>query len=189
MSLSQVLEKHNIVQQYKNWYALDDRFSWNIKTLYNRIFRHLDSVLPIPVIFCSIREANKIISDLGDEEDEYLHFASGIYSRELGIIFIFVFDEYIPLIKTLFHEFRHAMQDLNPDFRHHFDSDRKLPYKERITEIDAFQFAEEKKNEYLQLQPFVEAIQSLPLFLNIWMVPITRSVDYDAFSYSDGLSI
>ena len=49
----------------------------------------------------------------------------------------------------MFHEFRHVMQDLDPDFRHHFESDKKLPYQERMTERDAFQFAKEKINEYL----------------------------------------
>ncbi|MBO1512610.1 DUF3920 family protein [Metabacillus bambusae] len=154
MSLSQVLQKRIIFQQYKNWYVLDDEFYWDIKTLSNTIFKYLDSNINIPVIFCSICEANNIISDLGDEEDEYLRFASGIYWRELGIIFIFRFSEYIPLIETLFHEFRHVMQDLNPDFRHHFECDKKLPYQERITEIDAFQFAKEKTNEYLTSESF-----------------------------------
>ena len=110
MRLSRVLEKHNVLQRYKNWYVLDDEFSWNLEILYHTIFRHLDSRYQVPVIFCSIREANKIISDLGDEEEEYLRFASAIYWRESRIIFIFDYDEYIPLIKTLFHEFRHVMQ-------------------------------------------------------------------------------
>ena len=149
MSLIQVLQKRTIFQQYKNWYVLDDEFSWEIQTLYHTIFTHLDSHIPIPVIFCSISEANKIMSDLGDEEDEYLRFVSGIYSRELEIIFIFHFMEYVPLVETLFHEFRHVMQNDNPTFKHHFESDKKLPYNERITEIDAFQFAKEKTNEYL----------------------------------------
>ena len=42
-----------------------------------------------------------------------------------------------------------SCRDLNPEFRHYFDSDRKLPYKERMTEIDAFKYAKEKTNEYL----------------------------------------
>lgn len=151
MHLSQVLEKRIIFQQHKNWCVLDDEFSWDIESLYNTISKHLDSLFTIPVIFCSILDANKIISDLGDEEEEYLRFESAIYWRDLGIIFVFDFDEYIPLIEILFHEFRHVMQDLNPDFRHHFESDKKLPYKERITEIDAFQFAAAKTQEYLQL--------------------------------------
>lgn len=149
MPISQVLQKRIIFHQYSDWYVLDDTFSWDIETLHNTIFTHLDSVFHIPVIFCPRLEANKIISDLGDEEDEFIRFASGIYWRELEIIFIFDYDEYIPLIETLFHEFRHVMQDLDPDFRHHFESDKKLPYQERMTERDAFQFAKEKIKEYL----------------------------------------
>ncbi|WP_256242383.1 DUF3920 family protein [Bacillus sp. V3B] len=149
MPISQVLQKRIIFQQYRTWYVLDDTFSWNIEALYNTIFTHLDSVFHIPVIFCPRLEANKIISDLGDEEDEFIRFASGIYWRELEIIFIFDFDEYLPLMETLFHEFRHVMQDLDPDFRHYFESDKRLPYQERMTELDAFQFAKEKINEYL----------------------------------------
>lgn len=149
MHLNQIMQKRNIIKQYKNWYVLDDEFSWNLKKLHDTIFKHIEAKFHIPVIFCTINEANKIISELGDEEDEYLRFASGIYWRDLGIIFIFDFDEYLPLIETLFHEFRHVMQDLNPEFRHYFDSDRRLPYKERMTEIDAFKYAKEKTNEYL----------------------------------------
>ena len=71
--------------------------SWNLETLYHTIFRHLDSRYHVPVIFCSIREANKIISDLGDDEEEYLRFASAIYWRESRIIFKFDYDEYTPV--------------------------------------------------------------------------------------------
>ena len=149
MHLNHIMQKRKVLKQCKNWYVLDDEFSWNLKKLHDTIFKHIETKFHIPVIFCSINEANKIISELGDEEDEYLRFASGIYWRDLEIIFIFHFEEYLPLIETLFHEFRHVMQDLDPDFRHFFDSDRKLPYKERITEIDAFKFAKEKINEYL----------------------------------------
>ena len=174
MNLSQVLEKHHVLQQYENWYVLDESFSWNLSTLNQTIFRHLDSRYQIPVVFCSIREANKIISALGDEEEEYLRFVSAVYWRESRIIFIFDYDEYIPLIKTLFHEFRHVMQDLSPEFRHHFHSDRKLPYKKRITEMDAFQFAEKKTIEYLQLQLHLDLLHSPLFLLNIWTESITR---------------
>ncbi len=148
-TLQHVLEKRGIVKQYKQWYIVNNDFTWNLKNVYHSTFKHLETRINIPVVFCSILEANKIISDLGDEEDEYLRFASGIYWRELGIIFIFKFDQFIPLMETLFHEFRHVMQDLNPEFRHHFETDKKLPYQERLTEIDAFQFAKVKLNEYL----------------------------------------
>ncbi len=147
MNLKAVLQKHTIYQHYKNWYVLDHNFNWNVRSLYKTIFKHIDFIYDTPVIFCSTLEANKIISAMGDEEDEYLRFESGIYWRELGIIFIFRYDERIPLIETLFHEFRHVMQDHNPIFRHYFESDKKLPYKERITEIDAFNYARKKTNE------------------------------------------
>ncbi|WP_338449670.1 DUF3920 family protein [Niallia oryzisoli] len=150
MTLAEVLQKRTILQQYKSWYVLDSDFSWNIRSVYHEIFAHLDNVFHIPVVFCSIREANQIISDLGDDEDEYLRFAAGIYWRELGIVFIFQYEEYETLIETLFHEYRHVMQDIDPDFRHHFETDKKLPYKERITEIDAFQFAKEKTDTYFR---------------------------------------
>ena len=149
MKLKKVLQKHTTYQQYKNWHVLDDEFDWNVQDLYKTISNHLDIFYQTPVIFCSTLDANKIISAMGDEEDEYLRFESGIYWRELGIIFIFRYDEYLPLIETLFHEFRHVMQDHNPIFRHYFESDKKLPYKERITEIDAFNYAKEKTNEFV----------------------------------------
>ena len=41
------------------------------------------------------------------------------------------------------------MQDHNPNFRHYFETDKKLPYRERITEIDAFKYAKEKINEFV----------------------------------------
>ncbi|WP_338469416.1 DUF3920 family protein [Niallia sp. XMNu-256] len=149
MDLKKALQKHTIYQHYKNWYVLNDDFNWNVKSLYKTIFKHMDFIYDTPVIFCSTLEANKIISALGDEENEYLRYESGVYWRELGIIFIFCFDEHISLIETLFHEFRHVMQDHNPIFRHYFESDKKLPYKERVTEIDAFHFAKEKTIEFL----------------------------------------
>jgi hypothetical protein len=150
MQLMDVMKKRQILQQYENWYVLDDEFSWDVKSLYKSFFKHIEAVNPIPVVFCTINEANKIISDMGDEEDETLRFASGLYWRELGIVFIFDFEEYIPLMETLFHEFRHVMQDQNHQFRHHFETDKHLPYKERITEIDAFRFAKEKINELMK---------------------------------------
>ncbi|WP_071393371.1 DUF3920 family protein [Bacillus tuaregi] len=150
MTLTEVLQKRTILQRYKNWYVLDSEFSWNLRSIYHTMDAYLENVFHIPVIFCSIREANQIISDLGDEEDEYLRFAAGIFWRELGIIFIFQYEEYETLIETLFHEFRHVMQDEDPVFRLHFESDKKLPYKERKTEIDAFQFAKEKSEAYFR---------------------------------------
>lgn len=149
MHLEYVIRKRPIYQQYKNWYVLDDEFSWNIQSLFKSFFKHLDSVQPTPVIFCTINEAKNIIWEMGDDEEEYLQFGSGIYWRELRIIFIFQYKEFVPLIETLFHEFRHVMQDQNEQFRHYFETDKNLPYEERITEIDAFKYAKEKTNEFI----------------------------------------
>ena len=149
MCLNEVLQKRTVYQRYHNWYVLDEDFSWDVEGIYKSTFQHLGASIQVPVVFCSILQANKILDDLGEEEDEYLRFASGIYWRELRMIFIFDFEEKISLMETIFHEFRHVMQDRNPHFRHYFESDKKLPYSERITEKDAFQFAKQKLNEYL----------------------------------------
>jgi hypothetical protein len=149
MTLQEVIQKHRIYQQYRNWYVLDDEFSWNVQKLCKNIFNHLETIYHTPVVFCSTLQANKIVSHLGEEENEYLRFESAVYWREVGIIFVFDFDNKLELIETLFHEFRHVMQDHNPIFRHYFETDKKLPYRERITEIDAFKYAKEKINEYV----------------------------------------
>jgi hypothetical protein len=149
MNLQQVIQKHRIFQQYHNWYVLDDEFSWNVKKLCKNIFEHLEIVYQTPVVFCTTSQANKIVSDMGFEENEYLRFESAVYWREVGIIFIFNFDDKLELIETLFHEFRHVMQDHNPHIKHYFESDKKLPYQERLTEIDAFHYAKEKTNQYI----------------------------------------
>ena len=31
MHLNQIMQKRNIIKQYKNWYVLDDEFAWNLK--------------------------------------------------------------------------------------------------------------------------------------------------------------
>ena len=42
-------------------------------------------------------------------------------------------------METLFHEFRHVMQDHDPQNPHIIlKRYKKLPYQERLTEIDAF---------------------------------------------------
>ena len=151
MTLQEVIQKYKMYQHYHNWYVLDDEFSWNVQKLCKNIFNHLETIYHTPVVFCSTLQANKIVSQLGNEENEYLRFESAVYWREVGIIFVFDFDDQLELIETLFHEFRHVMQDHNPNFRHYFESDKKLPYQERITEIDAFQYAKEKTNEFLMV--------------------------------------
>ena len=41
------------------------------------------------------------------------------------------------------------MQEEMDEFKQHFDTDKKLQYRERVTEIDAFLFAREKIQQYL----------------------------------------
>lgn len=147
-----MIPKRHIYQQSHNWYVLDEDFTWNVTLLRSRIFSLLDNphCLSIPVVFCDSCEANKIVSELGEEECEWLLYASGVYWREVGIIFIFRFDEYLSLVETLFHEFRHIIQEHTPSLRSHFESDKFLPYEERVTEKDAFSFASEHLQLYIQ---------------------------------------
>jgi len=147
-----LIPKRHIYQQSHNWYVLDEDFTWNVTLLRSRIFSLLDNphCLSIPVVFCDSCEANKIVSELGEEECEWLLYASGVYWREVGIIFIFRFDEYLSLVETLFHEFRHIIQEHTPSLRSHFESDKFLPYEERVTEKDAFSFASEHLQLYIQ---------------------------------------
>ncbi|PGK51455.1 hypothetical protein CN918_27060 [Priestia megaterium] len=139
--LTDVLKNRKVFQCYNHWYVLDDEFTWDLQQLHQQIFSCLDIAIDIPIVFCDSCEANKIVSELGEEEVEYLQFAAGLYWREVGIIFIFQFDDYLPLVETIFHELRHVMQESIPSFQHQFEHDKKLPYEKRLTEIDAFQFA------------------------------------------------
>lgn len=141
MRIHSVVERRPVYQQYRKWFVLDEEFPWDLYILQKHVFGCLNKSFLIPVIFCDSCEANKIVSELGKEEAEYLHFASGLYWREVGIIFIFKFDAYLPLIEVLFHELRHVMQDGIPFFQKHFENDKYLPYEERITERDAFAYA------------------------------------------------
>jgi hypothetical protein len=140
--------KGNVIQQYRNWYVVDEEFTWNVSELHQTVFTIIQKEIDIPVVFCDTCDANKIVSALGEEEVEYLQFASGLYWREVGIVFIFVYDEWLTLIETIFHELRHVMQDQDSSFRHHFISDKKLPYEKRVTEIDAFAYAKEMMKCY-----------------------------------------
>lgn len=149
--LDDILEG-KIVQHYQNWYALDEEMSWNLAELHQSVFTMINKKLDIPIIFCDTCDANKIVSALGEEEAECLQFASGIYWREVGIVFIFVYDHWLEVMETLFHELRHVMQDQDSSFRHHFISDKKLPYEKRVTEIDAFSYAKEMIEHYQKTQ-------------------------------------
>lgn len=148
MSLSSVVQKWKDVQQSENWYALHKDFPWDIKELQQIIFHYFGSKIDVPVVFCDTCDANRILDMLGEEESELQWYMAGIF--EADIIFIFHFDEWLPLLETLFHEHRHVWQYHNPEFKPHFDTDKKLPYQERITEIDAFSFAKEKLHKYIK---------------------------------------
>ena len=147
-----MISKRHIYQQSHNWYVLDEDFTWDVTQLRYQVFSLLNDphCLTIPVVFCDSCEANKIVSELGEEECEWLQYASGVYWREVGIIFIFQFDEYLPLVETLFHELRHTMQEHIPLLCSHFKSDKFLPYEERVTEKDAFSFASEYLQRFIQ---------------------------------------
>jgi hypothetical protein len=150
MNVKQVVNQRIIYQQHNDWYVLDEEFSWNLADLQQDVFTCIGKDFDIPVIFCDSCEANKIVSELGEEESEFLQFVSGVYWREVGIVFIFRYDEKLSLLETLFHELRHVMQENIPELQPLLDSDKKLPYEQRITEKDAFDFAKRHKEKYIQ---------------------------------------
>ncbi|MFC3883812.1 DUF3920 family protein [Bacillus songklensis] len=150
MDLNQVVNKRRIYQRDNKWYVLDEGFSWNLSTLKKEIFACMEKKFDLPVIFCDACEANKIVSELGKEETEYLQYASGVYWREVGIVFIFRFNEYLPLLQTLFHELRHVMQEDIPELETHFETDKTLPYEQRMTERDAFDYARRHLDKYIK---------------------------------------
>jgi hypothetical protein len=149
LDVKRVVHRRNIYQQHNNWYVLDEDFTWNLDVLQEDVFSCIGKDFDIPVIFCDSCEANKIVSELGEEESEFLQFTSGVYWREVGIVFIFRYDEKLSLLETLFHELRHVMQEKIPELQPHLDSDKKLPYEHRITEKDAFDFAKRHIKKYI----------------------------------------
>jgi hypothetical protein len=148
MKINQTLNKRTIYQQADSWYVLDKEFQWDVSTLKQTVFQCIDEEIHTPIVFCDSCEANKIVSELGEEEAEYLQLASGIYWREVGIIFIFRFDDYLPLLETIFHELRHVMQENIPEFKDRFEVDKHLPYEQRLIEKDAFHFAKQTLKRY-----------------------------------------
>lgn len=105
------IHKRPVYQECENWFVLDEEFSFDLHSLQKEVFSCLNRKFTTPVVFCDSCEANKIVSELGEEEAEFLHYASAVYWREVGIIFIFNFEEYLPLIEIIFHELRHVMQE------------------------------------------------------------------------------
>ncbi|MEW4285540.1 DUF3920 family protein [Priestia koreensis] len=141
-TLREVLDKRGFFQEYNNWYVLEDSFSWNLNILQREVFQCMETFVDVPIVFCDTCDANKIAADLGQEEAEIFLFSSGMYWREIRVIFIFSFSDYYELLQTIFHELRHVMQEEITEFSTAFEEDKYRPYSERLTEIDAFHYAD-----------------------------------------------
>ncbi len=100
-------------------------------------------VCKTPVIFCDTCDANDVLLSLGEEEEEFLFPVGGFYHKEKQLIFVCMWEEYDQVLKTLLHEFRHAMQHKRDIL--YVGSER---YEERWIEKDARKFAERKLDEY-----------------------------------------
>ncbi|MGG4438367.1 DUF3920 family protein [Priestia megaterium] len=135
--------ERTVYQQVGNWYVLDEDFSFDLAWLKHKIEQHTQPS-SIPVVFCDSCDANKLVSELGEEECEWLQFAAGIYWREVNIIFIFSFDHLPTLVETIFHELRHLEQESIDGLKECFATDKLLPYEERETEKDAFAIGKKK---------------------------------------------
>ncbi|UYO19929.1 DUF3920 family protein [Bacillus sp. 41-22] len=136
------LQFQNVYQQVENWYVLDSELPWDVKKLRNDLFSLIE-VSATPVIFCDTCDANHVLLSLGEEEEEFLFPVGGFYHKEKQLIFICMWEEYEQVLKTLLHEFRHAMQ--------HKDDVLYVGnelYEERWIEKDARHFAERKLDEY-----------------------------------------
>ena len=153
MTYSSVLSQHFIIQQTDNWYVLDEDFMFDLAWLKSEVERCMNKSFSIPVVFCDSCEANKIVSELGYEECEFLLYAAGVYWREVNMVFIFSFDDLRTTIETLFHELRHVEQEGIEELKKCFDTDKKLPYEERVTEKDAFAFAKDKLHTFITTNP------------------------------------
>lgn len=53
-----------------------------------------------------------MLLSLGEEEEEFLFPVGGFYHKEKQLIFVCMWEEYDQVLKTLLHEFRHAMQKI-----------------------------------------------------------------------------
>lgn len=142
-----VLENQNVVMKTNSWYVLDEDFSFDVEELRRDIFSYIKE-RGTPVIFCDTCDANRIASLLGQDEKEFVFAPAAIFWEELDMIFVFRYEEYEPLLETLFHEFRHVSQYHDPSIRPLFTSESHLPYSERWIEKDAFAFAKQKVEEF-----------------------------------------
>lgn len=147
-TLEEVMKNKKVYKQYNNWYALDDDMPWNVEELQQILFQTMGIEDSVPVIFCDSCDANTIVYELGEEEAEHLQYISALYWREVHMIFIFRYDEFLRTLETLFHEFRHVLQYGDPSIRPLFTSESHLPYEDRWIEKDAFAYAKEKIESY-----------------------------------------
>ncbi|MCU5324993.1 DUF3920 family protein [Bacillus cereus] len=136
------LQFQNVYQQVENWYVLDSELPWDVKRLRDDLFSLIE-ICKTPVIFCDTCDANHVLRSLGEEEEEFLFPIGGFYHKEKQLIFVCMWEEYEQVLKTLLHEFRHAMQHKSELL--YVGSET---YEERWIEKDARKFAERKLGEY-----------------------------------------
>ena len=125
------LQFQNVYQQVENWYVLDSELPWDVKKLREDLFSLIE-VCKTPVIFCDTCDANHVLLSVG-----------GFYHKEKQLIFVCMWEEYEQVLKTLLHEFRHAMQHKSEVL--YVGSEL---YEDRWIEKDARKFAERKLDEY-----------------------------------------
>ncbi|EEK76288.1 DUF3920 family protein [Bacillus cereus] len=136
------LQFQNVYQQAENWYVLDSELPWDVKKLREDLFSLIETC-KTPVIFCDTCDANDVLLSLGEEEEEFLFPVGGFYHKEKQLIFVCMWEGYEQVLKTLLHEFRHAMQHKREVLYVGSES-----YEERWIEKDARAFAERKLDEY-----------------------------------------
>ena len=81
LSLEQILHKRRITEKFKNWIVLEDEFHFDLQTIHDTVFQYLHKEIHTPVIFTNTAEANKIVSELGGEEEEYLMVPSFTHGK------------------------------------------------------------------------------------------------------------
>jgi hypothetical protein len=140
-----------VFQQAGDWYVLDEEFPWNIQKVRQDIISLIGD-RETPVLFCDTCDANSILLALGEEEEEFLYPLSGLYHPRKRLIFIFQWEQYEDLLKTLLHEFRHDMQFEEEAIRSLFEEERTLNYEERWIEMDARAFVKEVMGHYYENQ-------------------------------------
>ncbi|MCP8969629.1 DUF3920 family protein [Ectobacillus sp. SYSU M60031] len=137
-----------VQQQDGSWYVLDEEFPWDVRDVKRDIF----SLVPYrdtTVLFCDTCEANRVLSGLGEEEEEFLFPLAGLYHKERRLIFVFMWEEYEQMLETVLHELRHDMQYEQQEKKAFFHQEKDRHYEERWIEQDARMFARLKIQEFL----------------------------------------